>query len=138
MCLIASRHRAAFAHLYPMNLLTWLTTQTAGLGLETDTSTNKTGSVDDGDGPNADSSIAPYGVPPHPANEAFAKHMSAVMMKTLGMNLSSITTTENFPWVAIQIRDYFSEHFRPQVEASNKPNVPKFMLPPGVPSFSVQ
>jgi hypothetical protein len=37
-----------------MNLLTWLTAQAAGLGLETDMSPKQTGSVDDDAGPNAD------------------------------------------------------------------------------------
>ena len=91
-----------------MNLLTWLTVQAAGLGLETDMSPKQTGSVDDCVGLNADSTVAPYGVPPHPANEAYAKCMAAVLMKTIGMNLSSITTSENFPWAAVQIRDYFA------------------------------
>lgn len=113
-----------------MNLLTWLTAQAAGLGLETDMSPKQTGSVDDDVGPNADPTVAPYGVPPHPANEAFAKSMEEVLMKTIGMNLSSITTSENFPWVAIQIRDYFAYHFGEQFEAPSKPNVPKFLLPP--------
>lgn len=114
----------------PMNLLTWLTAQAAGLGLETDMSPKQTGGVVDAAGPNADSTVAPYGVPPHPANEAYAKCMAAVLMKTIGMNLSSITTSENFPWAGIQIRDYFTEHFGEQLEAPAKPNVPKFLLPP--------
>ncbi|MDO8970366.1 MAG: hypothetical protein Q7U74_06735, partial [Saprospiraceae bacterium] len=110
--------------------MTWLTAQAAGLGLETDMSPKQTGSADAGASPNADLTVAPYGVPPHPANEAFAKCMSAALMKTIGMNLSSITTSENFPWAAIQVRDYFSEHFGEQFEAPIKPNVPKFLLPP--------
>ena len=114
----------------PMNLLTWLTAQAAGLGLETDMSPKQTGSVDNDAGPNLDLTVAPYGVPPHPANEAYAKCMAAVLMKTIGLNLSSITTSENFPWAAIQIKDYFAEHFGEQTEASAKPNVPKFLLPP--------
>ena len=130
MCLIASKHRAAFARLHPMNLLTWLTAQAAGLGLETDMSPKQTGSVDDHAGPNVDLTVAPYGVPSHPANEAFAKGMEAVVMKTIGMNLSSITTSENFPWAAIQIQDYFADQFGEQFEAPVKPNVPKFLLPP--------
>jgi hypothetical protein len=113
-----------------MNLLTWLTAQAAGLGLETDMNPKQTGSVDNDDGSNLDLTVAPYGVPPHPANEAFAKGMEAVLMKTIGLNLSSITTSENFPWAAIQIRDYFSDHFGEQFEAPAKPNVPKFLLPP--------
>ena len=113
-----------------MNLLTWQTAQAAGLGLETDMSPKQTGSVDDDAVPNVDVTVAPYGVPPHPANEAFVKGMEAVLMKTIGMNLSSITTSENFPWAAIQIRDYFAEHFDGQLEAPAKPNVPKFLLPP--------
>lgn len=113
-----------------MNLLTWLTAQAAGLGLETDMSPKQTGGVDDDVSPNADPTIAPYGVPPHPANEAFVKGMEAVLMKTIGMNLSSITTSENFPWAAIKIRDYFADHFGEQIEAPAKPNVPKFLLPP--------
>jgi hypothetical protein len=75
-------------------------------------------------------SVAPYGVPPHPANQAFAKGMEAVVMKTLGMNLSCITTSDNFPWAAIQIRDYFSDHFGEPVNAPVMPNVPAFLLPP--------
>jgi hypothetical protein len=75
-------------------------------------------------------SVAPYCVPPHPANQAFAKCMEAVVMKTLGMNLSSITTSDNFPWPAIQIRDYFSDHFGEQAEPPVTPNVPAFLLPP--------
>ena len=46
------------------------------------------------------------------------------------MNLSSITTSENFPWPAIQIRDYFADHFGELIEAPANPNVPKFLLPP--------
>lgn len=130
MCLIASKHRAALTRLHPMNLLTWLTAQAAGLGLETDMSPKQTGSVDDDAGPNVDLTVAPYGVPPHPANEAYAKCMAAVLMKTIGMNLSSITTSENFPWPAIQIRDYFADHFGELIEAPANPNVPKFLLPP--------
>ena len=130
MCLIASKHRATFARLYPMNLLTWLTAQAAGLGLETDMSPKQTGGVDKDADPNSDPTVAPYGVPPHPANEAYAKCMAAVLMKTIGMNLSSITTSENFPWAAIQIRDYFAGHFDGQLAAPAKPNVPKFLLPP--------
>lgn len=130
MCLIASKHRAALTRLHPMNLLTWLTAQAAGLGLDTDMSPKQTGGVDATAGPNADPTVAPYGVPPHPGNEAFVKGMQAVLMKTIGMNLSSITTSENFPWVAIQIRDYFADHFGEQIEANAKPNVPKFLLPP--------
>jgi hypothetical protein len=113
-----------------MNLLTWLTAQAAGLGLETDMSPKQTGGVDKDAEPNADPTVAPYGVPPHPANEAYAKCMAAVLMKTIGMNLSSITTSENFPWPAIQIRDYFAEHFGEHIEAPDKQNVPKFLLPP--------
>ena len=124
------KHRATFARLYPLNLLTWLTAQAAGLGLETDMSPKQTGSVDDDAGPNLDLTVAPYGVPPHPANEAFVKGMEAVLMKTLGMNLSSITTSENFPWPAIQIRDFFAAHFGELIEAPANPNVPKFLLPP--------
>lgn len=130
MCLIALKHRATFARLYPMNLLTWLTAQAAGLGLESDMSPKQTGSVDNDAGPNADPTVAPYGVPTHPANQAFAKCMAAVLMKTIGMNLSSITTSENFAWAAIQIKDYFADYFDGQFEASAKPNVPKFLLPP--------
>jgi hypothetical protein len=129
VCLIASKHRAAFARLYPMNMLTWLTAQAAGLGLDTDMSPKQTGSVDDDAGPNTDLTVAPYGVPPHPANGAFAKRMAAVLMKTIGMHLSSITTSENFPWAAILMRDYFAEQFGEQIEAPAKPNVPKFLLP---------
>jgi hypothetical protein len=114
----------------PMNLLTWLTAQAAGLGLETDMSLKQAGGVDKDADPNADPTVAPYGVPHHPANEAYAKCMAAVLMKTIGMNLSSITTSENFPWAAIQIRDYFAEHFDGQFEEHAKPNVPKFLLPP--------
>ena len=128
--MIASKHRATFARLYPMNLLTWLTAQAAGLGLETDMSPKQRGSVDKDAGPNVDPTIAPYGVPPHPANEAYAKCMAAVLMKTIGMNLSSITTSENFPWPAIQIRDYFADHLGEHIEAPDKQNVPKFLLPP--------
>jgi hypothetical protein len=113
-----------------MNLLTWLTAQAAGLGLETDMSPKQAGGVDKDADPNADPTVAPYGVPPHPANEAYAKCMAAVLMKTIGMNLSSITTSENFPWPAIQIRDYFAGHFDGQLAAPAKPNVPKFLLPP--------
>jgi len=113
-----------------MNLLTWLTAQAAGLGLETDMSPKQRGSVDKDAGPNVDPTIAPYGVPPHPANEAYAKCMAAVLMKTIGMNLSSITTSENFPWPAIQIRDYFADHLGEHIEAPDKQNVPKFLLPP--------
>lgn len=113
-----------------MNLLTWQTAQAAGLGLETDMSPKQTGSVNDDAGPNADSTVAPYGVPPHPGNEAFAKRMAAVLMKTIGMHLSSITTSENFAWAAIQIRDYFADHFGKQFEAPANPNVPKFLLTP--------
>ena len=129
MCLIASEHRAAFARLYPMNLLTWLTAQAAGLGLETDMRPKQTGSVDNDATHDAVQTVAPYGVPPHPANAAYAKCMTAVLMKTIGMNLSSITTSENFPWPAIQIRDYFADHFGEQIEAPAKPNAPKFLLP---------
>lgn len=94
-------------------------------------SQKQTGSVDDDAGPNVDLTVAPpYGVPPHPANQAFAKGMEAALMKTIGMNLSSITTSENFPWAAVQIRDYFSAHFGEQFEAPARPNVPKFLLPP--------
>jgi hypothetical protein len=46
------------------------------------------------------------------------------------MNLSSITTSENFPWAAVQIRDYFADHFGDKFEVPAKPNVPKFLLPP--------
>ena len=113
-----------------MNLLTWQTAQAAGRVWKTDMSPKQTGSVDDDVSPNADPTIAPYGVPPHPANEAFVKGMEAVLMKTIGMNLSSITTSENFPWAAIKIRDYFADHFGEQIEAPAKPNVPKFLLPP--------
>ena len=114
----------------PMNLLTWLTAQAAGLGLETDMSPKQTGGVDKDADPNSDPTVAPYGVPPHPANEAYAKCMAAVLMKTIGKNLSSITTSENFPWPAIQIRDHFAEQFGEQIEAPATPNVPKFLLPP--------
>jgi hypothetical protein len=92
-------------------------------------SPKQTGSVDDDVGPNS-APVAPYGVPPHPANEAFVKGMEAVLMKTIGMSLSSITTSENFPWSAIQIRDYFADHFGEPIEAPSNPNVPKFLLPP--------
>ena len=54
MCLIASKHRAAFARLYPMNLLTWLTAQAAGLGMENGMCPNHKGSVNDDVGPNGD------------------------------------------------------------------------------------
>jgi hypothetical protein len=92
-------------------------------------SPKQTGGVDNDAGPNTDPT-ATYGVPPHPANGAYAKCMNAVLMKTIGMNLSSITTSENFPWAAVQIRDYFSDHFGEQFEAPARPNVPIFLLPP--------
>ena len=123
-------NRAAFVRLYPMNLLTWLTAQAAGLGLETDMNPKQTGGVDNDVSPNASQTVAPYGVPPHPANEAYAKCMAAILMKTIGMNLSCITVSENFAWAAIKIRDYFSEHFGEEIEAPNIPHVPKFLLPP--------
>jgi hypothetical protein len=75
--------------------------------------------------------IAPYGLPPDLTNQAFVNAMEAVVMTTLGMNLSCITTGDNFPWPAIQIRDYFSDHFGEPVEVSVIPNVPAFLLPPG-------
>ena len=112
-----------------MILLTWLTAQAAGLGLESDISPNQTGSVDDYVGPNADA-VAPYRVPPHAANEAFLEGMETVLVMTIGMNLSSITTSENFPWTAIQIRHYFAQSFCEQFEAPAKPIVSKFLLPP--------
>ena len=56
--------------------------------------------------------------------------MAAALMKTIGLNLSSITTSENFAWPATQIRDYFSDHFVEQIESPVIPNVPKFLLPP--------
>jgi hypothetical protein len=93
-----------------MNLSTWLTAQAAGRVWKTDMSPIQTGSVDDDVGPNANP-VAPYGVPSHTANEAFVKGMEAVLMKTIGMNLSYITASDNFPWPAIQINDYFSGHF---------------------------
>jgi len=93
-------------------------------------SPKQTGSVDKDADPNVDPTVAPFGVPPHPANEAFVKGMEAVLMKTIGINLSSVTTSENFPWPAIQIRDYFAEHFGEHIEAPDKQNVPKFLLPP--------
>ena len=130
MCLIASMHRAAFVRLYPMNLLTWLTAQAAGLGLETDMSPKQTGSVDNDVSPNASLTVAPFGVPPHPANQAYAKCMADVLMKTIGMNLSSITTSENFAWPAIKIAHNFSAQFDDQFEAPATPNLPKFLLPP--------
>lgn len=114
----------------PMNLLTWLTAQAAGQGLETDMNPKQAGGVDKDADPIADPTVAPYGVPPHPANEAYAKCMAVVLMKTIGMNLSSITTSENFPWPAIQIRHYFADHFGELIEAPANPNVPKFLLPP--------
>lgn len=100
-----------------------------GLGLETDMSPKQNGSADDDVGPYIDQ-VAPYGVPPHPANKTFVKGMAAILMKTIGMHLSSVTTSENFPWAAIQIRDYFADHFDGQLSAPAKPNVPKFLLPP--------
>ena len=123
-------HRAAFVRLYPMNLLTWLTAQAAGLGLETDMSPKQTGSFDNDVSPNASLTVAPFSVQPNPANEAYAKCMAGVLMKTIGMNLSSITTSENFAWPAIQIRDFFCKHFGEEIEAPNIPHVPKFLLPP--------
>ena len=113
-----------------MNLLAWLTAQAAGLGLETDMSPKQTGSVDNDVSPNANLTVASFGVLPHPANQAYAKCMADVLMKTIGMNLSSITTSENFAWPSIQIRDCFLEHFGDQFEAPDIPNVPKFLLPP--------
>ena len=130
MCLIAFTHQAAVACLYPINLLTRLTAQAVGLGLETDMSPKQTGVVDGDVSPKADLTLASYGVPPHPANVAYAKCMADVLMKTIGMNLSSITTSDSFAWAAIQIRGYFSEHFGEQIEAPSKPNVPIFLLPP--------
>lgn len=100
-----------------------------GLGLETDMSLKQNGSADDDVGPYLDP-VAPYAVPPHPANKAFIKGMAAILMKTIGMHLSSITTSENFPWAAMQIRDYFADHFGEQFEAPAQTNVPKFLLPP--------
>ena len=99
-----------------MNLLTWLTAQAAGLGLETDMSPRQTGRVENDDSPNASLTVAAYGVPTHPANEAYAKCIADALMKTIGMSLSSITTSENFVWAAIQIADYFSDYFGDQFE----------------------
>jgi hypothetical protein len=90
----------------------------------------QTGSVDDDVSPNADPTVAPYGVPPHPANEAFVKGMEAILMKTIGMHLSCITALDNLPWPAIQIKDYFSDHFAELNEEPVTLNVPKFLLPP--------
>ena len=58
MCLIASKHRAAFARLYPMNLLTWRTAQAAGLDMENGMCPNHKGSVNVDVDPNGDLTVA--------------------------------------------------------------------------------
>ena len=58
MCLIASKRRAPFARMYPMNLLTWLTAQAAALGMENDMCPNHKGSVNVDVGPNGDLTVA--------------------------------------------------------------------------------
>ena len=78
MFLIASRHPATFARLHQLSLLTWLTAQAAGVGLKTNMTPKQDGNVDDGVSPNASLTVAPYGVLPHPANEAFAKCTAGV------------------------------------------------------------
>jgi hypothetical protein len=87
-------------------------------------------SVDGDASLDASQSVTPHGIRPRPANQAFTKGMEAVVMKTLGMNLSSITSSDNFPWPAIQISDYFTDHFGEQAEPPVPLNVPAFLLPP--------
>ena len=58
MRLITSKHRATFVRLYPMNLLTWLTAQAAGLGMENGMCQNHKGSVNVDVGPNRDLTVA--------------------------------------------------------------------------------
>ena len=93
-------------------------------------SPKQAGGVDHDVSQNANLTVAPYGVPSHPANEAYAKCMADVLMKTIGMNLSSITTSENFAWAAIQIADYFSDDFGDLFKTPATSNLPKFLLPP--------
>ena len=58
MCLIASNNQALFARLYPMNMLTWLTAQAFGPGMENGMCPNHQGGVNVDVGPNGDLTMA--------------------------------------------------------------------------------
>lgn len=58
MCMIAFTHQATFVRQYPMNQLTWLTAQAAGLGMENGICPNHKGSVNVDVGLNGDLTAA--------------------------------------------------------------------------------
>jgi hypothetical protein len=70
--------------------------------------------------PDSEMLVAPYAVPPHPANRLYVKAMADVLMKTLGLHLTSIITGHEFQASAILVLDYFADSFglRPEHSAT--------------------
>lgn len=70
--------------------------------------------------PDSESLVAPYAVPPQPANRLYAKAMADVMMKNLGLHLTSIATEHEFQGVASLVMEYVSDSFglRPEHSAA--------------------
>ena len=73
--------------------------------------------------PDSEMLVSPYAVPPHPANRLYAKGMADVLMKTLGLHLTSIATGQEFQDAASLVLDYFAESFGLWPEHSATQNI---------------
>ena len=73
--------------------------------------------------PDSEMLVAPYAVPPHPANRLYAKAMADVMMETLGLHLTSIATGHEFQAAASLVLDYFAGSFGLRPEHSATQNI---------------
>jgi hypothetical protein len=73
--------------------------------------------------PDSEMLVAPYAVPPHPANRLYAKAMADVMMKTLGLHLTSIAIGHEFQAAASLVLDYFADSFGLRPEHSATQNI---------------
>lgn len=67
--------------------------------------------------------FSPYAVPPHPANRLYVKGMADVLMKTLGLHLTSIATGDEFQAAASLVLDYFADSFGLRTEHSATQNI---------------
>ena len=67
--------------------------------------------------------VAPYAVPPHPANRLYVKGLAAAMMKTLGLHLTSIAKGHEFQAAASLVLDCFADSFGLRPEHSATQNI---------------
>lgn len=55
--------------------------------------------------------VLPFDMAPHPCNLAFCKAMTSTLIKALGVSLSQVASGKEFQSIALEIRQFFADHF---------------------------